>query len=454
MSNVDTRARKKQTMGKVTNRISGIRVRGFKSVNSEQHIVIQPLTILAGANSSGKSSMMQPLLLLKQTLEAAGDPGALLLNGENVKFTRAEQLLAKGSNDEFGVQIELSDGQSLGLAFWKADRGFDLKEMTCTYPEDVSFTVVPSMSHNDIMDVLPEPWKSMHQITSRISKDKSSALAWTVRRERCFFAFEMVSQDGAMQRLRFGAYSASPGEPFVPHIVGLIHLPGLRGNPRRTYPKTACGPLYQGTFEPYVASVITEWQGAEGKGELNALAHDLEMMGLTWKVTAAPVDDTQVELKVGRLPRAQQGGAHDLVSIADVGFGVSQALPVLVALLAARPGQLVYLEQPEIHLHPLAQRRLARVLREAVKRGVITVVETHSAILLRELQTLIATGELRKEDVAMHWFARNDQGDTTVVTAELDDYGAYGQWPEDFDATELQAEQAYLDAVEAKEARS
>jgi len=88
-----------------------------------------------------------------------------------------------------------------------------------------------------------------------------------------------------------------------------------------------------------------------------------------------------------------------------------------------------------------------------VKRGVVTVVETHSAIFLRELQTLIAIGNLNKEDVAMHWFARNEEGETTITTAELDDKGAYGKWPEDFDDTELQAEQAYLDAVETKEAR-
>ena len=59
--------------------ITKITVAGFKSIAEEQSVEIRPLTILAGANSSGKSSIMQPLLLLKQTLEAPYDPGALLL---------------------------------------------------------------------------------------------------------------------------------------------------------------------------------------------------------------------------------------------------------------------------------------------------------------------------------------------------------------------------------------
>ena len=71
--------------------ITGITVSGFKSLRDESHIEVRPLTILAGANSSGKSSIMQPLLLMKQTLEAQYDPGPLLLNGPNVKFTAAEQ---------------------------------------------------------------------------------------------------------------------------------------------------------------------------------------------------------------------------------------------------------------------------------------------------------------------------------------------------------------------------
>jgi len=69
-------------------------VQGFKSLLSECTLHIRPLTILAGANNSGKSSAMQPLLLLKQTLEASYDPGPLLLYGPNVRFTSEKQLLA------------------------------------------------------------------------------------------------------------------------------------------------------------------------------------------------------------------------------------------------------------------------------------------------------------------------------------------------------------------------
>ncbi len=80
--------------------ITRITVGGFKSIVEEQSIEVRPLTILAGANSSGKSSIMQPLLLLKQTLEAPYDPGALLLNGPNVRFTLVDQLLSRKNNEK------------------------------------------------------------------------------------------------------------------------------------------------------------------------------------------------------------------------------------------------------------------------------------------------------------------------------------------------------------------
>src|SRR5712691_6675664 len=113
--------------------VTRISVSGFKSISQEQSIEIRPLTILAGANSSGKSSMMQPLLLLKQTLEASYDPGALLLNGPNVKFTQVDQLLARLSSEEekdaFSISIWGNPGVSLMTVFRRSKskgRGFDV----------------------------------------------------------------------------------------------------------------------------------------------------------------------------------------------------------------------------------------------------------------------------------------------------------------------------------------
>ena len=92
--------------------ITKIAVKGFKSIAEECAIDICPLTILAGANSSGKSSIMQPLLLLKQTLEAAYDPGPLLIDGPNVQFTEMEQFLSKlesgkRKTDRFQIGVEI-----------------------------------------------------------------------------------------------------------------------------------------------------------------------------------------------------------------------------------------------------------------------------------------------------------------------------------------------------------
>jgi predicted ATPase len=141
------------------------------------------------------------------------------------------------------------------------------------------------------------------------------------------------------------------------------------------------------------------------------------------------------------------------VNIADVGFGVSQTLPVIVALLAADPGQLVYLEQPEIHLHPRAQVRFARLLKRAVDRGARVVIETHSSLLIRGIQTLTAQGLLKPDDIALHWFTRDENtGHTKVSSAELDETGAYGQWPEDFDDVHLAADSDYLDAAARRSA--
>ncbi|MGH7596648.1 MAG: AAA family ATPase [bacterium] len=103
--------------------ITAISIRGYKSLYDECRLEIRPLTILAGANSSGKSSAMQPLLLLKQTLEASYDPGALLLNDPNVRLTSVDQLLSmvagKRTNEEFMIRLEIDDRRYLANTFKK-----------------------------------------------------------------------------------------------------------------------------------------------------------------------------------------------------------------------------------------------------------------------------------------------------------------------------------------------
>lgn len=433
--------------------ISGLAVWGFKSVDQRRRLEVRPLTILAGANSSGKSSIVQPLLLLKQTLEAPADPGALLLDGPNVRFTSSEQLLSKIGRERqpsFGVCIELSTGESLEVEYaversGRGGRGFDVAAMV-SHSTGQRVELARGMSHDEIVGVLPTHLKDL---ATALEKAKEESPQWGVYRDRCFLTFglEWPAREKSAPLLAFAR--TSPADVFIPRIMEVVHLPGLRGNPLRTYRKAAVGRTFPGVFSDYVASVIAKWNEEE-KDQIKALGEMLRDVGLSWKISTRPVDETQVELRVGRLPTSRRGGARDLVNIADVGFGVSQALPVLTALLAAAPGQLVYIEQPEIHLHPAAQQGLAQLLCDTARRGVLLVIETHSAILLRSVQTLVAKGEVPPRDVRLYWFQRDEAGAATVTSGEVDENGAYGEWPEDFDTLQLKVEGDYLDAVLAR----
>ena len=434
--------------------ITAISVQDFKSLGRESRIEIRPLTILAGANSSGKSSMMQPLLLMKQTLEASYDPGPLLLDGPNAKFTSVDQFIShfqqNAHRQAFGVEIEQAKDTTLKVVFsLSKERVLEITDMVLKDQKDaLSLHLRPNLSSKKIKKAFS---------TSVQKKIKwPEGLEFKVVRNRCFLEVIMdiasVPRD-ATNLFRLPIYdllmrSMIPSNRYDPLIRSIIHVPGLRGNPERVYKTTATGPDFPGTFENYVASVVARWQ-TKNDARLNQLEEMLVALGLTGKIATKAVDYTQIELRVGRLP--QPTSADNLVNIADVGFGVSQVLPVLVALLIAEPGRLVYLEQPELHLHPRAQYALAKILAETAKRGVRLVVETHSALLLLKVQTLVAEGNLDPELVKLHWFSRSDEnGMTSIQSADLDENGAFGDWAEDFGDIELMAEGAYLDAVEGR----
>ncbi|WP_026793525.1 MULTISPECIES: AAA family ATPase [Planktothrix] len=442
--------------------ITKISVGGYKSIANPCSIEIQNLTILSGANSSGKSSMIQPLLLLKQTLEATYDPGALLLNGSNVKFTSTEQVFSKLSSKkykDFSIETEINQSRSIRLDFYKTTKNIDIKQMVYQEKNEPEIVLHKNMNQEEIEKYLPKEAKSFYQEVSKVYQEllknnndhelqKKNILS--VKRIRCFLDFTMilVPDIDSLLSTFFGFNDLRVLEEYIRSI---IHVPGLRGNPERTYPVTAIGEQFPGTFEHYVASVINNWQTTKSS-KLKDLARYLRILGLTGKVDTKQINDTQVEIRVARLPCNfnPKTKSTEMVSIADVGFGVSQTLPALVALLVAEPEQLVYLEQPEIHLHPRAQAALADILIESANRGVRVVIETHSDLILKRIQSLVAEDRIKPDKVKLHWFTRDQEGCTNITTADLDKAGTFGDWPEDFSEVDLQEESRYLDAAELK----
>ena len=434
--------------------ITKIAVKGFKSIAEECEIDIRPLTILAGTNSSGKSSIMQPLLMLKQTLEAPYDPGPLLIDGPNVQFTEAAQFLSalpdENGTDRFQIQIETDNSDLVRTTFRKGPSELEIVEMMSERKfgsplSPLRFTLYPEMSSAELklmvdknLDVKLSA-ELLKQLTSMIEQHFIPKDANVVKRSRCFLYVES-SQNNYIPR----GFTVN----LILNMLTGIHLPGLRGNPERTYKFTSTGPLYPGTFENYVASILYEWQ--EKKDErLKTVTDALHILGLTGTVSTKKISDVGIELQVGRLPH-DSTGEMDMVNIADVGFGVSQVLPIVVALTAAEQGRLVHLEQPELHLHPRAQVALAQVLADAAKRGVRVVAETHSSLLLLGVQTLVAEGDLSPELVKLHWFSRREDGVTEVNSADLDETGAYGEWPEDFADVSLHAQSSYIKAAQSR----
>ncbi len=443
-----------------TEGITRITVAGFKSISQEQSIEIRPLTILAGPHGSGKSSIMQPLLLLKQTLEAPYDPGALLLDGPNVKFTSVDQLLSHNNSGKlmktFRVGIEIDSQETLTTGYTQDENNaFALEQMRYN-SNKVKYRLYVGMPQDEIEKVLSDSFKAnlvailkaklgvpIRELYSLVM-GLSSHIVLT--QNRCFLTLIIPFRTDPAFPFPL------PSDEFLEnYILKLLHLPVLRGNPERTYPAAVVGSEFPGTFEKYTASVIEHWQTVGNSDKLDKLNRDLARLSLTSKsltskVIARRIDDMQIELLVNRFAHSDGEGSEDMLSIAEAGLGISQALPVVVALHAANQGQLLYIEQPESDLHPRAQSAMAEVLANAAKEGKRLVVETHSSLLLLGIQTLVAEGKLPPELVKLHWFTQQEDGSTKIDSADLDERGTYGDWPEDFDDIALYTENRFLNA--------
>ncbi|MDO7877712.1 AAA family ATPase [Hymenobacter sp. ASUV-10] len=434
--------------------IEEIRVQGYKSlVDATLHV--RPLTLLAGTNSSGKSSIMQPLLLIKQTMEANYNPaGALVLNGAHVQADTAGDLMAAiGKSKAKQLLIGITGSYNRGETSVK--RSFELAYHVDGANFLVSYQQSQSMGWPDgprkTLITPDSTWDSMHsQLDPKRQKQYSLKNNFGHVQMRNGFLVNSVSDKEGNLVVVFKTTIQ------IDKVLStLLHIPGLRNKAERTYLPTLFQDSVKGTFDLYVAGIIVQWQQQENTKELYKLNDYLYRLGLTDSITAKVKNANDVELSVSRLPAGSRGKPRkaDMVNIADVGIGVSQVLPIVVALIAAQEGQLVYVEQPELHLHPRAQVVMAELLAEAANRGVRVIVETHSSLLLLTVQTMVAEGEMKPEDVGLHWFSRDAKGATTVRFEQPDENGAYGDWPEDFGDVELEAKRRYLDAIGQRRAQ-
>jgi predicted ATPase len=146
------------------------------------------------------------------------------------------------------------------------------------------------------------------------------------------------------------------------------------------------------------------------------------------------------------------------VNLPDVGFGVSQVLPVVVQCFYASPHTTIILEQPEIHLHPSVQTALADLFIEAAQsreggadRKIQVIIESHSEHFLRRLQRRLAEGVVTPDDVALYFCESGDQG-AALRPLEVNLYGEIKNWPENFFGDEMGELAARMDAAADREA--
>lgn len=210
------------------------------------------------------------------------------------------------------------------------------------------------------------------------------------------------------------------------------YLGPLREYPRRHY-------AWQGKHSPGVGQHGEDMVTALFSGRLQLRSLDeqipkwLQRLDLIDSYRLNPVSGSERDYEF--LVRKYKGGPE--VRLTDVGFGVSQVLPVLVLCYYVPEGSILILEQPEAHLHPKVQSELADLLIEVVKeRQLQIILESHSEHLLIRLMRRIAEEEISADDTAFY-FCEMNEGTSEIERLNVDDYGNITNWPQHFFGDEM-----------------
>jgi predicted ATPase len=365
--------------------ITSLHLLNFKPF-ANQLLDFKKLTLFSGLNSTGKSSVMQSLLLLRQSYQQGLLPEkGLALNGEFVNVGTAQDALFEGAKDDFiGFNI-VWENNSEGVWRFKYDK--------------------------EVVDVLNI---ALEQVTSEVYKSNLFGNNFHyLQAERIGpRPFNEMSDYQVRQLNQLGI----KGE-YAAHFLAI--------NGRKVIPNSSLS-------HPEV-KLKTQRQKEQSTAQSMDLIDQVE----AWMGEISPGTRLKIDIKsdVDLMSFQYSYGDSNPYRATNVGFGISYTLPIIVAALASTPGTIILIENPEAHLHPKGQVKMGELLALAASGGVQVVIETHSDHVLNGIRLAVHAGKIDPKDVQLHYFQRQDrerQMVTEVVSPKIDRNGRIDRWPDGF----------------------
>lgn len=359
--------------------IKNIELKFFKCFE-KLNMPLTELTLLSGTNASGKSSLLQALVLLHQTIHDNEWGKRLVLNGDILRLGTVQDVVNK-THGRYNFELEIRSNESLHRWVFTGDR----PEMSM----DIGYYSESGYVESERLNkLLPYP--------SGIPRDISGKLA------------------------------------------GLTYITAERIGPRDFYP-----------LEDRSTVQTVGPRGENTVSLLFRLASNRVSDGLVIP-SAAPTLLRQVEAWMDRFfpgcgievaPIARMNAVTlgirtssetDYHRPINVGFGLTQVLPIITSVLSAKPGDLILIENPEVHLHPVGQALMGGFLALAASNGPQIIIETHSDHVLNGVRRAVRGKALRPTQATLHFFRQAKPDYDQVVSPLLDDAGNIDFWPEGF----------------------
>ena len=426
--------------------LSRLRLRNFKSWEDTGDLALRPITAFFGANSSGKTSLLHALLLLKQTATSPDLAEVFHFGGEGASADLGDLANILHGHDlsrRVEISLDWTTDQPVVIRDWKRQEIANSSSLGYTLKAESDETgsrriAVEEMSYR----VGKIRFGMRRNSKGHTLFGEGSDYRFLRRRGRAWPLPPPVRCYGFPDEVgsyyQNAGFLADRGHDFANLLRRIHYLGPLRAYPQRRYHRSRAAPAHMGRAgEAAVDAIlaardrgrdISRGRGYKKRSLEEHVASWLRDLGLIHDFSVESLNEGEQVFQV--VVRKTAGSAP--VPITDIGFGVSQILPVLVLCFYAAEGSTIILEHPEIHLHPAVQAGLADVLIDAVQhRRIQIIVESHSEYLLRRLVRRVADETLSIDRVGL-WFCESGEASSTITALEMDTYGAIANWPDEF----------------------